>query len=324
MHAYSTLFLLLLVLISCASPKQQKEKSLFAPEWVNEPMKGCDETRELCASSEGSGSITADANARKSLAQIFSTKIESKMNVTQTLNSSLGGDSLQGEGKEFYANEVAEITDQILEGVEIKARYVDSGTHFSLARLDKIEASNRIRSKIKLIDEELVILNRDLKKSHYGKMKKILKFREDLNARYEFLAGARIPSKVSLDDILKKKKLTSPVNLIFLRVSNQDFLTMIQEILSERGFKFTDIEGGNHDIVIELLIRNKKEFLNVDGFEKYSFDISLNSQTRSKQNLGTVKFNQVSIGRNFDQALSKIKPDIEDFIINHFDDLNIE
>jgi hypothetical protein len=324
MHAYSTVLIFLFVLISCASPKLVKEKSLFTPEWVNEPMKGCDETRELCASSEGSGSITADANARKSLAQIFSTKIESKMNVTQTLNSSIGGESLQGEGKEFYANEVAEITEQILEGVEIKARYVDSGAHFSLAKLDKIQASDRIRSKIKQIDEELVILNKDHKKSHYGKMKKLFKLREDFNSRYEFLAGSRIPSKVSLEEIVKKKKISSPVNLIFLKVANQDFLTMLQEILSERGFKFTDIEGGNHDIIIELVIRNKKEFLNVDGFEKFSFDIALNSQTRSKQNLGTVKFHQVSIGRNFDQALSKIKPDIEDFINNHFDDLNIE
>ena len=324
MKAFFIHIFCLIILISCAGTKLQKESSLFAPEWVNEPMKGCDEQREMCASSEGTGSITADANARKSLAQIFSTKIESKMNVTQTLNSSLGGDSLQGEGKEFYANEVAEITDQILEGVEIKARFVNSSGHFSLAKLDKVQASDRIRSKIKDIDEQMESLNKDQKKSNYGKLKKLFRLREDFNARYEFLAGNRLPSKVSFDDIQKKKKLSSPVNLIFLKVGNNDFLTMLQEMLSERGFKFTDVEGGNHDIVVELILKNKKEFLNVDGFEKYSFDVSLNSQTRNKENLGTVKFHQLSIGRNFDQALSKIKPDIEDFINNHFDDLNIE
>jgi hypothetical protein len=324
MNAFFIHVFCLFVLISCAGPKLQKEQSLFAPEWVHEPMKGCDESREICASSEGTGSITADANARKSLAQIFSTKIESKMNLTQTLNSSLGGETLQGEGKEYYANEVAEITDQILEGVEIKARFVNSSAHFSLAKLDKIQASDRIRSKMKDLDEQLVTLNKDNKKSNYGKLKKLFKLREELNTRYEFLAGSRFPTKVSFEEILKKKKLLSPVNLIFLKVTNNDFLTMIQEILSERGFKFTNVEGGNHDIIIELVIKNKKEFLNVDGFEKFSFDISLNSQTRTKENLGTVKFHQVSIGRNFDQALSKIKPDIEDFINNHFDDLNIE
>ncbi|MFZ4712124.1 MAG: LPP20 family lipoprotein [Bacteriovoracaceae bacterium] len=324
MKAFFALSVVLIFFSGCASKNATSSKSAFMPEWVNAPISACDERRELCASSEGSGSITADANARKSLAQIFSTKIESKMNVTQAAQSTMGGDSLQGEAKEYYANEVAEITEEILEGVEIKARYMGNGSHFSLAKLDKEMAGDRLRSKMKEFDQQLIVYSKENKKSFYGRMKKLYKVREELNARYEFLKGNRYPSKVSWEDIMKKKKLSSPVNLVFLKVNNQEFMTMIQEIISDRGFKFTDVEGGNHDIVIELAIKNKKEYLNVEGFEKYSFDVALNSQTRNKENLGTLKMHQASVGRNYDQALSKIRPDIEEFINQNFDDLNIE
>lgn len=319
---YSLIFVL--IFTACASKKNENVKSIFMPEWVTSPMSSCDEHKFLCASAEGSGAIAADANARKALAQIFSTKIESKMSVTSSATSNIGGDSLKGEGKEFYANEVTELTEDILEGVEIKARFMSSGNHFSLASMDKEKAADRLRSKMKELDQQLVTYNQENKKSYYGRMKKIYKIREELNNRYEFLMGNRYKSKVSFDEIMRKKKLASPVNLILLKTGNAEFLSLMQEILSDRGFKFTDVENGGHDIIVNLEVKNKKEYLNVDGFEKYSFDVSLISQLKNKETLGALKFMQTSVGRNYDQALSKIRPDIEQFIEQNFDDLNIE
>jgi hypothetical protein len=70
--------------------------------------------------------------------------------------------------------------------------------------------------------------------------------------------------------------------------------------------------------------KSKKEFLNVEGFEKHLIQLSLTSQTKSKENLGTIQFQASSVGRNLDQAISKVRPDIERNIEEKFEDLNID
>lgn len=318
-------FLIIFLLVSCASKELSKPKSLFLPEWVNSPMSSCDEKKEICASGEGDGAALADANARKSLAQFFSTKIESKMNVFSHTQQNISG-PLDGGGKEYVANEINEVTEELLEGVSIKARFQDQVKYYALAIMDREAALERFRSRIKEIDTKLVAYNNEGKKSYYGRMKKLYLLREGYNERYHFLAGVKIPSKVSFEEILKKKKLKlkSAINLMLYK-SNEPFLKeFVANMMSEHGFKLTENENLDYDAVLVLDFKSKKEFLNVDGFEKHLIMASLTTQTKSKENLGTIQFQAAAVGRNLDQAISKVRPDIEKNFEEKFEDLNID
>lgn len=312
-----------LFMVSCASKEQIKPKTLFVPEWVNAPMSSCDEKKEICASGEGDGASLADANARKSLAQFFSTKIETKLNVFSHTEQNVSG-PIDGNGKEYVANEISEITEELLEGVAIKARFQDQIKYYALATMDRDSAINRFRAKIKEIDSKLVAYNNEGKKSYYGRMKKLYQLREGFNDRYQFLAGVKIPQKVSWEEILKKKKLKSAVNLMLMKANEPFFKDYVANLMSEHGFKLTENENLDYDAVLIVDFKSKKEFLNVEGFEKHLIQLSLTSQTKSKENLGTIQFQASSVGRNIDQAISKVRPDIERNIEEKFEDLNID
>lgn len=315
-------FLSFLILLGCSSSKTEVKAPSSAPSWINDPMSACSEIEEICGSSNGDGQIIADGNARKTIALIFESKITSTMTSSKTSRQETG-DSIEGKTQEYYSSDLTESTDQLLEGVEIKSRYQDKDGYYALASLNKIKAAKRLASLIKELDEKLIPLNKENKKTNYGKMRKLHLDREVLNARHEFLVGRRILGSVSFEDILKKKNISLKNNLVLLRIKDPSLMPMISRLVTERGFKISKDEAAA-DLEIKAVVDNKKEYLNVDGFEKYSFLIKLNSSNEKGEKLGAIEFSAMAVGRSFDQAQEKIRPDIERFIEDHFDELNLE
>lgn len=310
-------------LFGCASGSKREIMSpASTPEWVNDPMSACSEMEEICASSMGTGQIGADGNARKAIALVFESKITSTMTTSKTSRQESGA-TIEGKTQEFYSNDLTESTDQMLEGVEIKKRYQDKDGYYALASLNKIKAAKRLSSLIKELDEKLVPLNKENKKTNYGKMRKLYLEREVLNARHEFLVGRRVLSPVSFEEILKKKNISLKNNLVFIKVKDDAFLPMVSRLVTERGFKIAKDES-KADVAIIANVESKKEYLNVDGFEKYAFNINLNAADEKGEKLGTIEFSIMAVGRSFDQAKEKVRPDIERFIEDHFDELNLE
>lgn len=319
----SVCFLFLVFLFGCSSSSSKREiQAPTTPEWVNDPMSACSEMEEICASSSGQGQILADGNARKAIALVFESKITSTTTSTKT-SSQESGATIEGKTNEFYSDELTESTDQMLEGVEIKKRYQDKDGYYALASLNKIKAAKRLASLIKELDDKLVPLNKENKKTNYGKMRKLYLEREVLNARHEFLVGRRVLGQVSFEDILKKKNITLKNNLVLIKTKDEAFMPMVSRLVTERGFKIAK-EASKADLEIVANVESKKEYLNVDGFEKYLFTVALNSSDEKGEKLGAIEFSIMGVGRSFDQAKEKVRPDIERFIEDHFDELNLE
>lgn len=315
-------FTFVVIFTSCASKKEIEGKK-GSPEWINAPMTGCSDQIEICASAEGDGQLAADSNARTSLAQIFETKIESTTNINSLTKQDSTSSSISGGKSEFISTDLTEYTNQILEGVVIKERYKDSKKAYALASLDKIKASDRLRSQMKELDEKLVAFNKENKKSNFGKMRKLSLTRETLNSRYEFLMGMKVPSKVSFEDILSKKKIQMKADLVSITIDDQDFQPILQRLVTERGFKvIKDVAKANLDI--EAKIETKKEYMNVDGFEKYSYTLTLMAKNEANEKVGSIEFKTSGMGRSQAQVKEKVKSDIENFIEEHFDELNLE
>lgn len=319
----AVLSLCFLFLFGCASSSKTELKAPSStPEWVNDPMSACSEMEEICGSSTGQGQIIADGNARKAIALVFESKITSTMTTSKTARQD-SGETIEGKTQEYYSDDLTESTNQMLEGVEIKKRYQDKDGYYALASLNKVKAAKRLASLIKELDEKLIPLNKENKKTNYGKMRKLYLEREVLNARHEFLVGRRVLGSVSFEDILKKKSITLKNNLVFIKTKDDAFLPMISRLVTERGFKIAKDES-KADVEIVANVESKKEYLNVDGFEKYAFSVNLSSADEKGEKLGALEFSIMAVGRSFDQAKEKIRPDIERFVEDHFDELNLE
>lgn len=318
----SALFLLLVLGACSSSQKSEIKAPSSTPEWVNDPMSACSEMEEICGSSMGEGQIIADGNARKSIALVFESKITSTMTSSKTARQESGA-AIDGKTNEFYSSDLTESTDQMLEGVEIKKRFQDKDGYYALASLNKVKAAKRLASLIKEIDEKLIPLNKENKKTNFGKMRKFYLDREVLNARHEFLVGRRVQSSVSYEDILKKKNISLKNNLVFIKTKDEAFMPMVLRLVTERGFKIAK-DSAKADLELVANVESKKEYLNVNGFEKYLFTIALNSADEKGEKLGAIEFSVMGVGRSFDQAKEKVRPDIERFIEDHFDELNLE
>jgi hypothetical protein len=67
-----------------------------------------------------------------------------------------------------------------------------------------------------------------------------------------------------------------------------------------------------------------KQYLNVEGFEKYSFHLKISAMNDKKVGTGEFDFSIVESGRNFSQAHDKAMPKIKEEIKDKISELKID
>lgn len=174
------------------------------PKWVDNPFEYCSKT-ELCAVGEGAGAMTAEANARVSLAKVFKTEVKGKTKVFTSGSSTQAEDVLQGESQEDYSRQIEEATSEVLKGVTIKEKYTSDESIFALASLNKAKAARGLKTEIFNLDDMIKHHYKDGSRSSLSKALKSAFVRQDLHWKYQFLTDQKLTPPVSIDQILTKK-----------------------------------------------------------------------------------------------------------------------
>jgi len=150
LHA-ATLSFILFTLGACASHPQ-------TPDWINGPSEKYKTEQYLIGRGQAASAEEARDRARADLAKIFqvSVSVESEDVQTYMQKSDAAGGSAKPAG-EFAAQASRRITthaDQIVEGVQIAETWRDplTRTHFALAVLPRLQASQRLRQEIEGLD----------------------------------------------------------------------------------------------------------------------------------------------------------------------------
>ena len=263
----------------------------------------------------------ASADARAAISKIFETKISSQFEQIQSLSGS--------ETILDISNEIKEETESILSGITIKYRYEDTETVYVFATLDKRKAAKALRDKIKKIDEEMKVYSNEKNARSLRKLEKLLIRRDIFNARYSFLKGGGIPAPVTLKEIIKRKNDLIKGLVIAIDIEAQEIpqiKAQIRSALVELGYSYH--EDPKQKMVTHLILGSvtyKKQYLKVEGFEKYNFllDIhSLNVKKGIKE--GVLQHSIIATGRDFQQAKERALVILEEFINENIADLNIE
>lgn len=290
------------------------------PKWVKDPEKACKKS-ELCAVGEGESLSRAKRAARLAIGKIFNTQVKSKF--SESISSENGGLS------EKTSDEIEEITDVVLEGVEIKKTHETKTGYMALASLNKRKAAQSYTREINKLDEKMTVLMEDYSAGSLMKVEPLYKKREMLNARVAFLTGMGIDPVVSYEDVFKGKK--AAVNSMIVHVYlDEDEPKAIEgalaKVLSDRGYKTTSgrVRNKNSTHIVTGELVADKQYLKVEGFEKYKFLLKIKAKNAQRVESGALSTSVVTTGRNFAQCMEKALPQIKDYLKSNIDKLNIE
>jgi hypothetical protein len=313
-------FLLLLCGCSIFRPGPElSENSKNAPSWIYSPYDACAEDVELCAVGEAKSLAEADGQARSNLASIFEVRVTSEFNA-QTSSQSIA--NWQGQVTQEVQQSLQESVDQILETVEIKKRFKDNGLTYSLASIDRIKASELIGGRLTKIDDEL---NTHWSKRSRTNLRNIVRLymeREKVNERYSILSGSSRPSLITFKEIMEWRESRLKTEPLALRIGQAPgwMSEKLKELLTEAGFKLVK---GDADKAISLNVDSIKEFLNVQGFEKYTFTLNLTSFEKGEKNK-VLTASETATGRSQADALLKVKHFFTEYIEKHLSDLRLD
>ncbi len=316
-----TLFLLL-VLTGCSLLKPKPELSSSSqevPTWVYSPYEVCDEAGELCATGEGKSMSASDAQARANLASIFEVQVKSTLNANTSSKSTF---PWQSQVNEEVQTALEESVNEILENVQVKKHYKKDGLTYALASLDKNQAADLIGGRMKKLDTELDTYWARRSRTNLRKIMRLHLEREKLNERFASVAGGKKAAKPTYEEIMRWKDSRPDLVPLALKVGQApDWMTeKIKELLTESGFR---IVKGEADRVLTMNVDSIKEFLNVDGFEKYTFTLNMTS-TENGEKKKVISTSETVTGRTQADALLKVKPFFTTYIEEHLSDLHLD
>ena len=296
--------------------------ALFAaeePKWVKEAEKVC-KKHQICAVGQAEGRKLAEVDARAGIAKVFETKIKSKY--TQTMSET------NGDVSQSMMEEIVEEVNQSIEGIKLEDSYQGKLDYFVFAVLNKKRAAKGFRTKIKGLDEKMKVLLKDGSAKSVRQASKMFKIRERLNYRLEFVAGSGIPSKVSYGEVFKKKKESTKNVKLFVKIDEnepKEVEALMITLLSEMGYKIISGDSKKATHTIEGKFVAEKQFLNVEGFEKYKFLLQIIAKNnKNGDKSGSLDHTVIRMGRDFMQCLENALPMIRDYLNENLSNLNIE
>ncbi len=287
------------------------------PPWAIDQEHSCGKA-EICAVGSGMSSNVADAKAREALAKVFSTKVISKFSYGQNLQ--------EGEVSEEASEELEELTDEVLEGVEIKKRHESDGIFYSLSYLAKAKVVKVLKMKIEEIDRELSVFLTEGPKA-YGKMLQLWKKRVPLNERHLFLTNLEMVPPVDMEKMLKEyRQHLASIHLVVEVAGGQgaaNIRPLIVNHLSNLGHQIEPKDGPQVTNKIIIRLKSEDQYIKVKGFVKEKFTLEIENQDKDGVAIGVISHTLVVVGRDYQQALDKALVDFAMFLEQEIWNLNL-
>lgn len=289
------------------------------PSWVQDSKKQCKKA-ELCAVGEGGSQSAAARNARVALSKIFENQVSSKFSSNLSSNN--------GKVDDSASEQIEEITETALEGVEIVKTAESKTEYYALASINKMKAANGFEREIKKIDEKMEILYNEKDPSLAVKIEQMYLQREVLNKRYAFLTGRELSSKIDFSKIFKNKRkaMANVVLHVYLDEEEPKYIeTAVVQELSTAGYKVTtgQVRNAASTHIITGEVNAEKMYMKVEGFEKYKFSLKLTSSDTKKVQKSQLSFDTEETGRNYDQAVQKALEKIKEYVKANINQLTI-
>lgn len=283
------------------------------PEWVEHPYKEC-ASNEICASGSGESLNSAKTDARNNILKYFETSVKS------SFTSSLSSDEIKV--KQFSEEDMGELSEGILKGVEIKETFEDGDNFFAFAILDKDIAIKEITNDINELDSKMKILLAEKNPKYSKQLERNYNKREELNKKYLILTGNMMPSVVKYEEIFKNKKVNG--NLVyFIETKNDDLketTNYLKGTIVNNNFKITD-DKYKSDRIIMLRVAKKDMYLNVDGFIKQKYSLTIRIMNKVDREIQNINKDFIETGRSESQIKNSVDIQIRSYLDDNLEEI---
>ena len=255
------------------------------PPWLQNPSSSCP-AELLCALGEGSSWPEAEKNARKSLAQIFETRVTGS---TEYLSS---------QERVRYQREHIETFDEILQGVQILHRHRNKKRFFALAFLHKKKSAQSLAHRAKHHNSNLL---RHYRENDLDGFTATLKLHRALEERYFILTGKPLPPRIGYKKMLEKvEKIRAfrAKKMILVEATTSGIRPYLIKNLVQQGYRTTDQKNRPYDIKLVAQMDVRQLHLNVSQFKKYEFSLQINAYNPQEIQKNVLSLKQVQIGRS--------------------------
>jgi hypothetical protein len=153
----------------------------------------------------------------------------------------------------------------------------------------------------------------------------LLNKRNILNEKYIILSDSSIPTSVTFSEINSLRFKGANQNKVHVKAIGNVPRTVkkkVEAMLTEMGYRILKTDAV--DFMIRLKYKAKDEYLNVKGFKKFSFSLSVESKNSSGEKLGTYTSENIGLGRNMQDAFLKVKNKLVEDIRQNINQLNIK
>ena len=301
---------------SKSTGKKVSKEMKGKPIWLSSTSNFCS-SQELCAVGEGTGRLIAEASGRKELSKIFKVRVKARTKIDSSMRTTTDKDQvISGTMEEGLTQQIQETSEEVLEGVVTKEIYDDGESFFALVSLDKVKAGRIVRSKIESIDELLKNCIEDGRRHLLSQALGLLKVRQKLNLRYEFLTNFKIKAPISYKTIydLKRKKALLGTT-VYLTSKEPDknlgLKDYIRRLLIKNDFKVIEKEGEAYQFRVVIELVSQKIYFRVDGFEKNKFSLRVQALNKKRVKIGSISFAVTETGRSFWQSYERALPEIK-------------
>lgn len=316
---WSMALLSLLLMASCSTKKkssstpdestsdqstQVSEHAKEVPAWAYAPSEGCDEEAEICASGEGKNSSVADANALKSLAAIFETKITS----TTQADAVMSQDQAYRSSRENAYASVREEVSQTLEAASIRQRHRHKGLSYSLAVLDKEKAAGSLITSMNRAQAELEGLWKRRDRTGWARMWQLLLTRDGIADRLFLITGSKrggSPTAADLQGWYQGRKAQHAIGWESAGLS-PELEGALKSRLTEAGW----ILQKSAVQKVRATLEAKQTHLQVKGFEKWEFVLTMQHLGTDGNKVGVLTAETTTTGRSRVDCESKARAEL--------------
>jgi hypothetical protein len=196
--------------------------------------------------------------------------------------------------------------------------------------VNKSKAAAGFKKEIETIDTQMKAIAKDSDNIEKIKLQRLFVRREVLNKQHQFLTNQTIESPVSYDEIYSANRTASNDVVIHVYLDEDEPKTIeatLVRSLSDLGFRATSGQtrhkNSTHIVTGEYVA--DKQYLKVDGFEKYKFVLKMKAmKSGTKVESGHLDFEVIETARDFSQANDKAIAKVQEFIKNNIEKLNLK
>lgn len=314
----------LFIALGCSSTTEKRPSNMAStslPEWIYSPEKQCNLASELCASAEGSSFSHSDLNARKALASVFATNVRYQLEINKLTTSSAN----KTEITEEVSSNLSQQVDEVLQSSSVKERFEKDGAFYSMAIIDRRKAQKILELKIKQLDDQLIHNYRLKNRLYLNKMLIAYHTRSELNEKLIILSNKSIESPLTLSQIQLLKFMSTGKEKVFVSRETElpkSLVSSFKSMLTNLNYQL--VPKNASDFNIGFSYSAKDAYLNIEGFKKMIFHVSVEVMSPKKGRVGGYSFNVEAQGRTTEDCINKMKKSVELQFEKNLEKLNLK